>query len=76
MASRVRGTFEVVEVTRWKLKVPAAMVKLESIAGGLPENQTLSAEGAASISIMVKSADLIEQFQVGREFYVDFTAVK
>lgn len=74
----VRAKFKVQSVTmtaHWqKDKGHLGTVKLHPVTGDSPENKAFyEATPGGSIDIGTINKEALELFQIGREFYVDFT---
>ncbi|HEY1035545.1 MAG TPA: hypothetical protein VGE09_11250 [Pseudoxanthomonas sp.] len=73
----VRAKFKVESITRqrgWNGNKEVHTVKLSPVTGGSDENQKFyAATPGGSIDLAVVSEDVGRQFDIGAEFYVDFT---
>jgi hypothetical protein len=72
---RVRGTFKVIEQTRWDWNRKAAQVKLEAVVGKDEADEINVATNCASVTMLITNPKLVTLFAPGKHFAVDFTAV-
>lgn len=78
MSSTVRAKFKVISITtqaHWqKDKGHIGTVKLQPVTGDSPENaQFYAATPSGQIELGTINKEALAQFEIGREFYVDFT---
>lgn len=72
----VRGKFRVTKITRNCWNPTAALVELEAVYSGSPEDNTYSeATPSAKIEMNITNSAAIDKLQLGKSYYVDFTAV-
>lgn len=74
----VRAKFYVVEITRrkhWDRGAEVQSIKLQPVSGdGSPENKAFyEATPAGSIELATVNEETGRRFEIGQEFYVDFT---
>ena len=73
----VRAKFKVVEIARregWSGHKEITNIKMHPVCGNSPENDAFFASTpAGEISIGCANAKATEQFEIGKEYYVDFT---
>lgn len=73
----VRAKFKVQSITRqagWNGNKEVHTVKLSPVTGGSDENQKFyAATPGGQIELSVVTAEVGRQFDIGAEFYVDFT---
>lgn len=73
----VRAKFKVCSITRqqgWNGHKEVQTIKLQPVGGGSEENQKFyAATPGGSIELTVVREDVGKQFDIGQEFYVDFT---
>lgn len=72
----VRAKFRVQSVTTHDWNRETKTVKLAAVYGGSEENQSFAkATPNGVIEMQIDNPPAAEVFELGREFYVDFTAV-
>lgn len=70
-----RTKFKVTSVTREEGKL-TGIVNLSTVPSGSPENEKVFyLTPAGSVVLQAVNPDVLSQFEVGKEFYVDFTSV-
>lgn len=73
----IRAKFKVNSITRqagWNGNKEVHTVKLSPVTGGSEENQKFyAATPGGSIDLSVVNEEVGRQFDIGTEFYVDFT---
>lgn len=75
--STVRAKFKVQSITRqagWSGSGELQTIKLHPVTSGSDENKAFyAATPAGSIDLSVVPKEVGDQFNIGQEFYVDFT---
>ena len=72
-----RGKFKVIQITRNHYNPQAAEIKLGAVYSQSPEDQTYAtATPSAEITMQVTNPAAAEKLQLGKSFYVDFTAIE
>lgn len=73
----VRAKFKVTSITRqagWNGNKEVQTIKLQPVSGGTEENEKFyAATPGGSIELSVVKEEVGRQFDIGQEFYVDFT---
>ncbi|MDN8617853.1 hypothetical protein [Variovorax ginsengisoli] len=73
----VRAKFKVVSITtsaRWNGPGTMGTVKLQPVTSGSEENKKFyEATPSGEITLGTINQDALAQFEIGKEFYVDFT---
>lgn len=73
----IRAKFKVQSITRiagWGGPKEFHTIKLQPVVGGSPENKEFFANTpSGSIELAVVVASVGEQFDIGKDYYVDFT---
>lgn len=70
----VRAKFKVTELTQTEY---GERIKLQPVTGGSPENESFFKwTPSGQIEIGTVNPDAAKEFEVGTEFYVDFTPAK
>lgn len=73
----VRAKFKVIEFTRregWSGNKEIHGIKLHPVTGGSEENKSFfAATPSGTIELCCCNPDAVNQFELGKEYYVDFT---
>lgn len=74
----VRAKFKVISITRqagWGGAKEVQTIKLQPVVGDSPENRAFyAATPGGQIELACANAEAVKAFDIGGEFYVDFTS--
>jgi hypothetical protein len=71
----VRAKFKVTQTAQtWSGTVPSHVIRLSPVTSGSPENEKFYRyTPCGSIELSTVNDDAAKQFELGKEYYVDFT---